>query len=114
MSYDAKFREIVLRYIDEGVPYKQVQTMFRLGKNTIREWEELRKETGGVAKRPLKREWRKIDEEALRADVALHPDDYDEERGARLGASRSGIQYARTRLGITRKKKRRNTESRKR
>jgi len=105
MSYDAKFRELVLRYIDEGKPYGEVQSMFRLGKNTIRDWIELRTETGGLANRPLERGFRKIDRAALREDVTLHPDDYDGERADRFGVSRSGIQYARAGLGITRKKK---------
>ena len=105
MGYDKKFRERVLSHIDAGEPYGKVRAMFKLGKNTIRDWQRLREETGSLSNRPLERGWRTIDPEKLRADVAENPDSFDEERAVRLGASRSGIQDARKRLKITRKKR---------
>ena len=105
MGYDKKFRERVLSHIDAGEPYEKVRKMFKLGENTIRDWLKLRAETGSLENRPLDRSWRTIDPEKLRADVAAHPDSFDEERAERFGVSRSGIQDARTRLKITRKKR---------
>ena len=104
MGYDKKFRERVLWHIDAGEPYEKVRAMFKLGENTIRDWQKLRSETGSLENRPLERRWRKIGAEKLRADVSEHPDSFDEERAGRLGASRSGVQEARRRLKITRKK----------
>ena len=105
MSYDKKFRECVMSHIDAGENREKVRVMFKLGKNTIREWEKLRIETGKLENRPLKRSFRKIDPEKLRADVKEHPDDFDEERAARFNCSRTGIQSSRKKHNITRKKK---------
>jgi hypothetical protein len=59
MSYDGKFREIELSYIEEGVAYGKEREQFKPGKNTIRDWIELRNETGGLGNRELKRGARK-------------------------------------------------------
>jgi len=104
MSYDKKFRERVLAHVDAGENQEKVRKMFNLGVNTITDWKKLRMETGSLENRPIERKWRKIDPEKLRADVAEKPDDFDEERAARFGCSRTGIQSARKKLKITRKK----------
>ena len=106
MSYDKKFREIVLSHVDAGKKQEEVRKIFKLGKNTITQWKKLRAETGGLADREIKRSHRKIDPEKLRLDVKEHPDDFDEERAERFGCSRTGIQSARYKHKITRKKKR--------
>ena len=105
MSYDKKYRECVLAHIDAGKAQEEVRQMFGLGKNTITQWKKLREETGGLADREIKRRYRKIDPEKLRKDVSEHPDDFDEERAVRFGCSRTGIQSARYKNKITRKKK---------
>jgi len=104
MGYDKKFRERVLSHVDAGKTQAEVRRMFNLGKNTIGQWQKLREETGSLANRPLERSWRKIDPEKLLADVKEHPDDFDEERAERFGCSRTGIQSARYKLEISRKK----------
>ena len=106
MSYDKKFRECVMSHIDAGKNREKVRAMFKLGKNTIRQWEKLRIETGKLENRPLKRSFRKIDPDKLRADVKGKPDDFDEERAVRFGVSRTGIQSSRKKHKLTRKKKR--------
>jgi len=105
MYYDKKFREVVLRHVDAGKKQEEVRKMFNLGANTITQWKKLRRETGSLSNRPLVRSWRKIDPEKLRADVKEKPDDFDSERAVRFGCSRRGIQHARKKLKITRKKK---------
>jgi transposase len=105
MSYDKKFRERVLSHVDVGESQEKVRAMFRLGKNTITQWKKLREETGELENRELKREFRKIDPEKLRADVKEYPDAFDEERAVRFGCSRTGIQSARKKHKITRKKR---------
>lgn len=105
MGYDKKFRECVLSHVEAGKSKADVRKMFGIGQNTISQWEKLREETGTLENRPLKRTYRKIDPEKLRADVAEKPDDFDEERAIRFGCSRTGIQSARKKHKITRKKK---------
>jgi transposase len=104
MSYDKKFREKVLEHIEKGNSQEATRKMFGLGKNTIRQWKKLREETGKLENRELKRGFRKIDPEKLRADVKENPDSFDEERAVRFGVSRTGIQSARKKHKITRKK----------
>jgi transposase len=106
MSYDKKYRERVLSHVEAGKTQEEVRKMFKLGANTISQWKKLKAETGGLGNRELKRSWRKIDPEKLRADVAEHPDDFDEERAVRFGCSRQGIESARKKHKITRKKRR--------
>ena len=105
MGYDKKFREIVMTHVDAGLSKTKVRAMFKLGANTIRDWEKLRGETGSLENRPLERKPWKIEDEALKADVKAYPDDFDEERAKRFGCSRQGIESARKRLKITRKKR---------
>jgi len=104
MSYDKKFRERVLSHVAAGESKAKVRSMFRLGKNTISQWEKLKSETGKLENRPLDRKPRKIDSEKLRTDVKEKPDDFDETRAKRFNCSRSGLRDARIRLKITRKK----------
>ena len=105
MGYDKKFRERVLAHVDAGKKQEEVRKMFNLGANTITRWKKLRAESGSLGKRELKRSWRKIDPEKLKADVAERPDDFDWERAERFGCSRGGIESARKKHGITRKKR---------
>ena len=64
----------------------------------------MRAETGSLENRPLERSWRKIEPEKLKADVKEKPDDFDWERAERFGSSRQGIESARRKHKITRKK----------
>jgi len=105
MGYDKKFRERVLAHVDAGKKQEEVRAMFNLGANTITRWKKLREETGSLGNRELKRSWRKIDPEKLKKDVKEKPDDFDEERAERFKCSRTGIQSARYKHKITRKKR---------
>ena len=104
MAYEKRFRERVLSHVEAGKSKTEVRKMFGIGINTIKEWEKLREETGKLENRELKRSYRKIDPEKLRADVKENPDSFDEERAIRFGVSRTGIQSARKKHKLTRKK----------
>jgi transposase-like protein len=101
MSYDKKFREAVLRYIDNGSSFKEVERLFGLSYNTVSQWKRLRDETGKLENRPLNRQWKLIDPEKLRADVEERPRDSDLVRARRFGCSESGIRNALERYGLT-------------
>jgi transposase len=105
MSYSKDMRERVLALVEAGMKQEEVRKVFGLGVNTITNWKKLRAETGSLSKRELKRSWRKIDPEKLLADVKARPDDFDDERAARFGVSRQGIQSARKKHKITLKKR---------
>jgi transposase-like protein len=100
MSYDKKFREAVMRYIDRGHSYKEVERLFGLSYNTVSQWKKLRDETGGLGTRPLNRPWKLIDPEKLRADIKESPRDSDQIRARRFGCSESGMRNALVRHGL--------------
>ena len=106
MSYSVDLRERALALVDGGMSQEEVRKLLKLGINTITQWKKVRAETGSLENRPLERSWRKIDPEKLKADVSEYPDDFDWERAARFGCSRQGIESARKKHKITRKKKR--------
>jgi len=105
MSYSKDLRERALALVDAGKTQTEVRKLLNLGHNTLSQWKKLRAETGSLGNRELKRSWRKIDPEKLLADVKAHPDDFDEERAMRFGCSRQGIESARKKHGISRKKR---------
>jgi transposase len=111
MSYDRKFRERVLGYVDAGKTQEEVRKMFGLGINTITEWKKLREETGSLENRPLERAHRKIDPEKLLADVKLYPDAFNRDRAVRFNCTESGIEKAMKKLKVTRKKRVSDTKS---
>ena len=105
MSYDRKFREIVLKHVDAGKSQEEARAMFGLGKNTITDWKKLRAETKSLGNRELKRSWRKIDPEKLRKDVEERPEEFNAERAKRFGCSEDGMRRALKRHKLTRKKR---------
>jgi transposase len=104
MSYDRKFREKVLYFIDKGNTIKSAHELFGVGTTTIKEWKKLRRETGGLANRPLKRSGRKICLERLEAYIAKSPDSYQNEVAELFGCTQPAVHYALKRLNMTRKK----------
>ena len=105
MCYCPKFRERVLARVDAGKTQKEVRIMFGLGANTISQWEKLRKETGKLENRELKRQHKKIDPEKLKTDISEKPDDFDEERAVRFNCTGEAIRKVRKKHKLTRKKR---------
>ena len=70
--------------------------MFGISRSTLNEWLRLRRETGSahLKPRPQKRQTRKVDEEALKAYIAVHPDAYLHEIATHFGVTARAIGYA--------------------
>ena len=99
--YDIRFRKKVLEIREkEGLSIRAVAKRFGISFRSIVSW--LKTLEPKVKRKPYKT---KIDYEALKEDIRLHKDSFYYERAHRLGASKSGIEYAMKRLGITYKKK---------
>ena len=90
--------------------YREKHTQEETGKtfgvsvNAIRNWEQLQRETGSLAKKPLERKWRKIDPAKLREYVSSHPDEYLDEIASAFKCSGEAIRLALKRHKITYKK----------
>ncbi|MCL2853886.1 MAG: IS630 transposase-related protein [Defluviitaleaceae bacterium] len=104
MAYDKKYRENVLRYIDEGHTLEEAKKVFQVGTTAIKRWRKLRKETGSLQDRPRGKWHKKIDPVKLAAYYEENPDSYLNEAAEAFGCSITAIFKAKARLGITRKK----------
>ena len=101
MAYSEDYRKRVIEYRKEG----------KVAIITIRTWEIKLKEEGTLKKKPVKRTFRKLDPEKVRLYFAQHPDAYLREAAEEFECCETTITYACRKLKITRKKRRRITES---
>ena len=104
MSYPVKMRERALQALRNGHTKVEVQEMYQLGANTLRDWELLEAETGSLANRPSSRGAYKIDREKLLEHYRNYPYSTNKETAIAFNCSVSGIRSAKKVLGITRKK----------
>jgi hypothetical protein len=110
MAYPKVMRERALEALRKGKPRKEINEMFGLGENTLRQWEKLEEETGSLDKRPLDRK-PGIDLDALRKYCEDNPFATHIEAGVHFGCSERVIRYAKNLLGITRKKRHLSTQN---
>jgi transposase len=104
MSYSKDLRQKALGAVRDGHTKADVSRMFKLGENTLRDWELLEAETGSLENRPLHRTAYKIDREKLIAWYRENPYSTNKETAVAFDCSVSGIRSAKKVLGITRKK----------
>ena len=112
MSYSKDYRERAVEYRQTGHTYEETHEIFKVAISTIQRWEKQLKETGNLEKKELRRSFRKIDPEKLKAYVTEHPDAYQREMAEAFGCSESGIRDALQRCKITRKKRQQGIGSR--
>jgi transposase len=106
MTYSIDFRKQVLRSIKDGMTIREAAIFYELSTSTIHSWQQ-----DLVPKITRNKSPTKIPNEALLKDVEQYPDDYMYERAQRLGCSKSGIESALKRLGISQKKDLRASKS---
>jgi len=110
MTYSVDFRKKVLKIKDkEGLSFEATAKRFDISKAALFRWSK-----NIEPQKSRNKKASKIDMEALRKDIELHPDSYCYERAARLGASPTGIRDAQYRLGVTYKKNSETSKSRSR
>ena len=100
MAYSLDFRQRVLAYKEKhSLTFQQTSAHFGIGIRTLFRWAD-KIEPCTTRNKPAT----KVDEETLRKDVQLCPDDYQWERAKRLNVTQPAIHYALKRLKITFKK----------
>ena len=104
MAYDLDLRVRAMALLAEGKTGGYVAEVLGVGRVTVTRWKKRDKEDMLGAAYPKRRKTRKIDEDALKKYVEGHPDAYLHEIAEALGCSKSGVEHAIARLGITRKK----------
>jgi len=104
MAYSKDLRMKVIGYLEAGHTQRQARDTFRISLSAINKWSQQYHKTGEVEKKPLNRGFKKLDPEKLKAYVKEHPDAYQQEMAEAFGCSRSAVQKALRKLGITYKK----------
>jgi transposase len=100
MTYSIDLKERVLNFVQSGGSKAEAARLFSVSRVAIYKWLNRK---GDLAPRPAKTRQRLLDKEALRRDVAEHPDDFLRERAARLGVSVPAIWYALNAMKIVKK-----------
>ena len=98
MAYSLDYRRLILSKLESGASYRALARDYNLSKTTIQKWKKDINRKLRLSK-PLK-----IDNDKLREDVAMYPDDYQHERAVRFNCSQRAIGIALKRIGITQKK----------
>ena len=107
MTYSADFRAQVIKSVkSKDMSIREACTFYNISKTALQRW----------LKNPSIKQTRnkppsKIPNDVLLKDVEQHPDDYMYERAQRLNCSKSGIEIALKRLGISQKKDLRTSKS---
>ena len=100
MTYSADFRAQVIKSVkQQGMSIRHASAFYDISKATLQNWLK-----DPSIKLTRNKPPSKIPNEALLKDVEQHPDDYLYERAQRFGCSKSGIEAALKRLGISQKK----------
>ena len=100
MTYSADFRSQVLKSVkQQGMSIRQACAFYDISKATLQNWLK-----DPSIKLTRNKPPSKIPNEALLKDVEKYSDDYMYERAQRFGCSKSGIEGALKRLGISQKK----------
>ena len=107
MTYSADFRDQVVKNVKQkDMSIRQACVFYNISKTTLQRWLK-----DPSIKLTRNKPPSKIPNEALLKDVEQHPDDYMYERAQRFGCSKSGIEAALKRLGISQKKDLRASKS---
>ena len=100
MTYSADFRAQVIKSVkQQGMSIRHASAFYDSSKATLQNWLK-----DPSIKLTRNKPPSKIPNEALLKDVEQHPDDYLYERAQRFGCSKSGIEAALKRLGVSQKK----------
>ena len=105
MSKSKDLREVAVAYKKAGNSYEDTGKVFGVSASTEHKQVRQYEETGDLSNKHLNRGFKKIDPEKLKAYIAEHPDDTQQEVATVFGCCNQAISQAYRRLGITRKKR---------
>ena len=107
MTYSADFRSQVIKSVkNKDMSIRQACTFYNVSKTALQRWLK-----SPSIKQTRNKPPSKIPNDVLLKDVEQYPDDYMYERAQRLNCSKSGIEIALKRLGISQKKDLRTSKS---
>lgn len=106
MAYSQDYRQMVLDKVSSGQTLRSVANKLNISTHTIQRWKI------NSARKQCSFKPYKIDNNALRRDVAIYPETYQHERAVRFNCSARAIGKALKRIGITQKKDSQSPQSR--
>lgn len=108
-AYSLDLRERVLSFLETNNNKKKACSLFKIGIASIYRWIRLKKTKGNLV--PIRREYayKKIDYDALKKYLELHPDHFLFEIAEEFSVTPQAIFYALKKLKITRKKRQLST-----
>ena len=106
MTYSLDDRKQVLKSLENGMSFAEAAIFYDISPTTIQKW---KKRLHSKTTRDIKPY--KIEDAALAQDVKDHPDDYHYERARRFNCSPTGISKALKRIGVSKKKDSRTSQS---
>ena len=107
MTYSADFRAQVIKNVkNKDLSIREACTFYNISKTALQRWLK-----DPSIKLTRNKPPSKIPNNALLKDVEQYPDDYMYQRAQRFGCSKSGIEIALKRLGISQKKDFRTSKS---
>jgi transposase len=101
MSYGIDLRERLVGYVHDGGTKSEASRLFKVSMWCVNDWcnrQDL------APKEYTRTKHRKLDWNAVRADVQAHPDKLLKERAKEFGVACSSLCYAQKRMKLTRKK----------
>ena len=111
MAYSIDLRKKVIEYLEAGQSQRETRATFHICMATINKWNQQYKKTGTLEDARPVRKPKKLEPEKLIAYVQAHPDAYQKEIAEAFDCTDAAIRKAFKRLGITRKKRQRDIES---
>lgn len=105
MAYSQDYRQMVLDKLSSGQTVRSIANELNISTQTVQRWK-----SNSARKQRLFKPY-KIDNNALRRDVEMYPDDYQHERAIRFNCSQRAIGMALKRLAITQKKASKSSKS---
>jgi transposase len=102
MRCSQDLRKRVIKFVQGGGRKAEAARRFQVSRASVYNWTSV---ADGLAyRRPGPKGPRRLDWEALRRDVAMHPDRTQKERARQFGVSRHCIWHALQRMRLSRKK----------
>ena len=109
-AYSQDLRKRVLSFLETNNDKKVASSLFKVSVASIYSWIKRKKEKGNLEPFHRAYAYKKIDYDALKLYVKLHPDHFLFEIAANFSVTPQAIFYALKKLKITRKKKRHSTK----
>jgi transposase len=102
MRCSTDLRKRVIEFVRRGGRKAEAARRFQISRASVYNWTSV--PDGLAYRRPGPKGPKRLDWEALRREVALHPDRTQQERARQFGVSRHCIWHALQRMALSRKK----------